>query len=76
VQATSRYFLRVFGPGPARSGVSSPHTTDAVMTSARISMFAARTAFAARLSSECTNPSEGRDPVSAPMTSAQRATGT
>ena len=24
VQATCRYFLRVFGPGPARSGVSSP----------------------------------------------------
>jgi DNA-binding transcriptional MerR regulator len=29
VQATCRYFLAVFGPGPARSGVSSPQTTQA-----------------------------------------------
>ena len=39
MQATSRYFLRVFGPGPTRMGVSSAHSTAAVMTRARISMF-------------------------------------
>jgi hypothetical protein len=60
VQATSRYLLRVFGPGPTRSGVSSAHSTPAVMTRARISMHAQRTAFAARASIACTNPSDGR----------------
>jgi hypothetical protein len=76
VHATSRYFLRVFGPGPARSGVSSAHSTAAVMISARISMFTCRTALAARMSMECTHPSEGRVPVSDPMMSAHRSAGT
>ena len=31
--------MRVFGPGPTRIGVSSAHSTPAVMTRARISMF-------------------------------------
>ena len=31
--------MRVFGPGPTRIGVSSAHSTAAVMTRARISMF-------------------------------------
>ena len=48
MHATSRYLLRVFGPGPTRIGVSSAHSTDAVITSARISVFTLRTAFAAR----------------------------
>ena len=67
MQATSRYLLRVFGPGPTRIGVSSAHSTPAVMTSARISMFTPRTAFAARAIMEWTNPSDGRVPVSASM---------
>jgi hypothetical protein len=46
------------------------------MTRARISMFTPRTALAARASMACTNPSEGRVPVSAAITSAQRSTGT
>ena len=76
MQATSRYFLRVFGPGPTRIGVSSAHTTRARMTSARISLFAAATPRAARASSACTNPSDGRAPHSDSMMSAHRATGT
>ena len=46
------------------------------MISARISVFAAATARAARASIACTNPSEGRVPDSEAMISAQRATGT
>ena len=58
-------------------GVSSAQMTAAVMISAaRISMFAAATAAAARASMACTNPSEGRMPDSEAMISAQRATGT
>jgi hypothetical protein len=34
VHATCRYFLFRLGPGPARSGVSSPQMTRAKMTSA------------------------------------------
>ena len=34
--------MRVFGPGPTRIGVSSAHSTDAVMTRARISMLTPR----------------------------------
>ena len=44
VHATCRYFLRVFGPGPARTGVSSPQMTRARRISARIVLFAAATA--------------------------------
>jgi hypothetical protein len=65
-----------FGPGPARIGVSSAHTTSDKMTSARISLFGAATAAAARASMPCTNPGEGFAPVSAPISSAQRCTGT
>ena len=50
MRATSRYFLRVFGPGPTRIGVSSAQITDAVMISARIRAFACFTAAAARAS--------------------------
>jgi hypothetical protein len=57
-------------------GVSSAHSTAAVMTSARISMFTCLTAFAARASMACTNPSEGRVPVSEAMMPAHRSTGT
>ena len=76
MQATSRYLLRVFGPGPTRIGVSSAHSTDAVITRARISMLTPRTALAARAIMEWTNPSDGRAPVSASMIPAQRSTGT
>ena len=76
MQATCRYFLRVFGPGPARSGVSSPQMTRARMISARIALFAAATARAARSSSLCTHPSLGRVPDIDSRMSAQRSTGT
>jgi hypothetical protein len=49
VQATCRYFLFHFGPGPARSGVSSPQMTRARMISARMVLFAAATAPAQQL---------------------------
>jgi hypothetical protein len=39
-------------------------------------MFTLRTALAARASMACTNPSDGRVPVSAAMISAHRSTGT
>jgi hypothetical protein len=76
VQATSRYFLRDFGPGPTRMGVSSADTTCARMIRARIALFAAATAAAARLIMPCTNPGEGFAPVSVSISSAQRCTGT
>ena len=76
VQATCKYFLRVFGPGPDRTGVSSPQITRAVTISARIISFAAATAFAARASRPCTHPSEGRLPDMEPIMSAHRSTGT
>ena len=50
VQATCRYLFLVFGPGPDRIGVSSPQTTRARMISARMVLFAAATAAAARAS--------------------------
>ena len=46
------------------------------MISARISAFGPATAEAARLSIPCTNPGDGSAPVSAPISSAQRCTGT
>jgi hypothetical protein len=76
VQATSRYFFFVLGPGPTRIGVSSALITLAVITRARISMFTPRTATAARAIMECTNPSDGLVPVSASTICAQRSTGT
>ncbi|HLI37323.1 MAG TPA: hypothetical protein VKV80_08270 [Streptosporangiaceae bacterium] len=77
VQATCRYFLlRDFGPGPARSGVSSPQMTRARMISARLALFAAATARAARPSRWCTHPSGGRVPGIDPRMPAQRSTGT
>jgi hypothetical protein len=69
VQATCRYFLRVFGP--ARSVVSSPQMTRARMSSARIAVFAVATALAARSSSACTHPPDGRVPDIDSMMSAQ-----
>ena len=75
VQATSRYRLRDFGPGPARTGVSSAHTTCARMISARISLFVSATAAAARASMPCTNPGEGFAPVSDSISSVHRCTG-
>jgi hypothetical protein len=75
VQATCRYFLAAFGPGPARSGVSSPQTTRARMISARIAMFAAATALAARCCSACTHPPDGRVPDIDSRVSAHRSTG-
>jgi hypothetical protein len=63
-------------PGANPDGVSSAQTTAAVMTSALISMFTPRTAFAARAIMECTNPSDGRAPVNASMIPAHRSTGT
>ena len=76
VQATCRYFLRAFGPGPARSGVSSPQMTRARMISALIAVFAAATDRAARSSRPCTHPSDGRVPDIDSRMSAQRSTGT
>ena len=76
MQATCRYFFFRFGPGPARSGVSSPQMTRARMISARIAVFAAATAFAARASRACTHPSLGRVPDIDSRMSAQRSTGT
>ena len=76
MQATSRYRFRDFGPGPTRIGVSSAQTTPAVMTSALISMFACRTAAAARARSAWTNPSEGRIPDRDSRIAAHRSTGT
>ena len=76
VHATCRYFLRVFGPGPTRTGVSSPQMTRARRISARIVLFAAATAFAARSSSACTHPSLGRVPDIDSRMPAQRSTGT
>ncbi len=77
VQATCRYFFfAVFGPGPDRMGVSSPQMTRARMISARMVLFAAATAFAARPSSPCTHPSLGRVPDIDSRMSAQRSTGT
>ena len=55
MHATCRYFLRIFGPGPARSGVSSPQMTPARMISARIVLFAAATARAAWPGRVCTH---------------------
>jgi hypothetical protein len=46
------------------------------MISARIALFAAATARAARSSSACTHPSLGRDPDIDSMMSAHRSTGT
>lgn len=46
------------------------------MISARITLFAAATAAAARASSECTHPSEGRTPDIDSRMSAHRSTGT
>jgi hypothetical protein len=68
-----RYFLRVFGPGPTRIGVSSAHSPPAVSTSARISMFAARTAIAARANRRVGEPvrrpcaGQGPDDPGAPL---------
>jgi hypothetical protein len=76
VQATCRYFLFALGPGPARSGVSSPQITRASRISARIVVFTAATARAARASRACTHPSEGLVPAIDSMMSAQRSTGT
>ena len=76
VHATCRYFFFAFGPGPARIGVSSPQITRATMISARIALFAAATACAARASSACTHPSDGRVPDIDSRMSAQRSTGT
>ena len=76
VQATCRYLFLVFGPGPDRIGVSSPQTTRAKMISARMVVFAAATAVAARASRACTHPSEGRVPDIDPRMSAHRSTGT
>ena len=76
VQATCRYILLDFGPGPARSGVSSPQMTRAATISARIAVFAAATVLAARSSSVCTHPSLGRDPDMDCKMSAHRSTGT
>jgi hypothetical protein len=45
------------------------------MISARISLFAAATAAAARAIIWCTNPAEGLAPVRASISSAQRCTG-
>ena len=64
------------GAGPARSGVSSPQMTRASRISARIVLFAAATALAARASRACTHPSDGRVPAIDSMMSAQRSTGT
>ncbi len=69
-------FLLRLGPGPDRSGVSSPQMTRARMSSARIVLFAAATARAARPSRACTHPSDGRVPVIDSRMSAQRSTGT
>src|SRR5690242_10417006 len=57
-----KVLLAGFGPGPARTGVSSPQTTQARRISIRIARFATATARAARCSSACTHPSEGRVP--------------
>jgi hypothetical protein len=76
VQATCRYFFFAVGPGPARSGVSSPQMTRAKMISARIVVSATATAFAARDSSPCTHPSDGRVPDMDSKMSAHRSTGT
>ena len=76
MQATCRYFFFDFGPGPARSGVSSPQMTRASRISARIVLFAAATARAARASRACTHPSRGRVPDIDSMMSAHRSTGT
>jgi hypothetical protein len=46
------------------------------MISARIALFAAATAFAARPSRECTHPSDGRTPDIDSRMSAHRPTGT
>jgi len=53
---------------PAR--VSSAQITAAMMISARISVFAAATAAAARVSMACTNPGEGFAPDSDSISSA------
>ena len=76
MQATCRYFFFAFGPGPARTGVSSPQITPVRMISARIAWFAAATARAARSSSVCTHPSLGRVPDIDSRMSAHRSTGT
>jgi len=76
VHATCRYFFFALGPGPARSGVSSPQITRASKISARIVVSAAATAPAARASSECTHPSEGLVPATGSMMSAHRPAGT
>ena len=76
VQATCRYIFLLFGPGPARTGVSSPQITRAATISDRITLPAAATAFAARASRACTHPSEGRVPDIDSMMSAHRSTGT
>jgi hypothetical protein len=76
VHAICRYFLRDFGPGPARRGVSSPQMTRARMISARIALFAAAAARAARPSGACTHPSLGRVPDIDSRMSAHRSTGT
>ena len=76
MHATCRYFLRDFGAGPARTGVSSPQTTRAAMISARIAMFAAAIAWAARSSRLCAHPSLGRVPAIDSMISVHRSTGT
>ena len=76
MHATCRYFFFAFGPGPDRMGVSSPQTTRARMISARIVLFAAATARAARPSRACTHPSLGRVPDIDSRMSAHRSTGT
>ena len=54
--------LATSGPGPTRIGVSSPQMTRASRISARIVVFAAATARAARASRACTHPSRGPGP--------------
>src|SRR5258708_5513537 len=56
-------------------GVSSALITWARMIRARIAVFAAATAAAARPIMACTNPGEGPAPANAPISPAQRCTG-
>ena len=64
------------GTRQARAVFSSPQITRASRISARIVVFAAATARAARASRACTHPSDGLVPAIDSMMSAQRSTGT